>query len=424
MAELGHDGTIGDWMPPQWLERLAASCLGADEDDSRLGDLSEQYVRTQRRLITNLGSMPSALAGAHFVSGVQYLATTANVMLFTRAVDPGQQLVENGAAALVAFDLRERTMAMLHVAIRRLALPAVLLLVSALMINAAIDVWRSWQQTEALMASVQREKAEVAVLRIDSFVGEIERQIGWVAYAQFASLPVDQRRDDYVRLLRQVPAITVLSQLDRQGHEQLHVSGLAMDVVGSDTDRSAEPAFTQAKADKNYYGPVSFRRGSEPYLTMAVPSIGRGGVTIAEVNLKSVWDVVRSLKVGDTGYAYIVDSTGRLIAHPDLALVLRGTGGSDLPQVAAALAGPPSGELVDGQSFGASGPRQAVRSIHAVVPKLGWRVFVDLPTAEASASFWGTVIRGVSLLGLGLVAAVLAILLAARPVKISRPAAA
>jgi hypothetical protein len=157
-------------------------------------------------------------------------------------------------------------------------------------------------------------------------------------------------------------------------------------------------------------------------MTMAVPSIGRGGVTIAEVNLQSVWDVVRSLKVGATGYAYIVDSTGRLIAHPDLALVLRGTGGSDLPQVAAALAGPPSGELVDGQSFGASGPRQTVRSIHAVVPKLGWRVFVDLPTAETSASFWGAVIRGVSLLGLGLVAGVLAILLAVRPVRISRPA--
>ena len=51
-------------------------------------------------------------------------------------------------------------------------------------------------------------------------------------------------------------------------------------------------------------------------------------------------------------------------------------------------------------------------------------MFVDLPTAETSASFWGAVIRGASLLGFGLVAAVLAILLAVRPVTISRPAAA
>jgi hypothetical protein len=173
MAELGDDCAIGQWTPPQWLERLAASCLGADVDDSRLGDLSENYVRTQQRLSATLGSTPS-----HFVSGVLYLASTANVMLFTRAVDPGQQLVENGAAALVAFDLRERTMAMLHVAIRRLALPAVLLLVSALLINGAIDTWRSWRQTEALLASMQREKAEVAVQRIDSWAKSSARSAG------------------------------------------------------------------------------------------------------------------------------------------------------------------------------------------------------------------------------------------------------
>ena len=59
MTEPGDGGWIGDWTPPQWLERLAASCLGADANDSRLGDLSENYVRTQRRLTSTLGSTPS-----------------------------------------------------------------------------------------------------------------------------------------------------------------------------------------------------------------------------------------------------------------------------------------------------------------------------------------------------------------------------
>jgi hypothetical protein len=49
----------------------------------------------------------------------------------------------------------------------------------------------------------------------------------------------------------------------------------------------------------------------------------------------------------------------------------RGTSFAALPQVAAALAGPPSSELVDGPSFGANGPLESVRSVHAVIPKLG-----------------------------------------------------
>jgi hypothetical protein len=47
------------------------------------------------------------------------------------------------------------------------------------------------------------------------------------------------------------------------------------------------------------------------------------GVSVAEVNLKLIWDVVSQIKVGERGQAYVVDAQGRLIAHPDISLVLR-----------------------------------------------------------------------------------------------------
>ena len=37
------------------------------------------------------------------------------------------------------------------------------------------------------------------------------------------------------------------------------------------------------------------------------------GVSVAEVNLKLIWDVVSQITVGERGHAYVVDAQGRLI---------------------------------------------------------------------------------------------------------------
>ena len=112
-----------------------------------------------------------------------------------------------------------------------------------------------------------------------------------------------------------------------------------MDVIGSGTDYSNDPKFTEAVAHKVYYGPVYFRRESEPYMTLSLAGTLRdAGVSVAEVNLKLIWDVVSQIKVGAHGHAYVVDGQGRLIAHPDISLVLRNTDLSRLAQVQAARA--------------------------------------------------------------------------------------
>ena len=130
-----------------------------------------------------------------------------------------------------------------------------------------------------------------------------------------------------------------MSQLDATGKEQLRVSRLAMDVVGSQTDFSKDPKFTEAVANKVYYGPVYFRRESEPYMTLSLAGTRRdAGVSVAEVNLKLIWDVVSQIKVGEHGQAYVIDAQGRLIAHPDISLVLRNTDLTRLAQVEAARA--------------------------------------------------------------------------------------
>src|SRR6516225_612186 len=282
-----------------------------------------------------------------------------------------------------------------------------------LLVNGLLDVWFSYGEARDAAIRLQREKADAGAQRIGDFIAEIEKQIGWTTATQWASSPIEQRRFDFGRLQRQVPAITELIQLDGQGHEQLEVSRLSMDVVGGGADYSADPRFTEALAKKVWFGPVYFRKESEPYMTMAVAQSGRNaGVTVAEVNLKLIWDVITAIKIGKTGYAYVVDDKGRLIAHPDISRVLRNTDLSGLPQVAAARG--TSGAGAEPAAIVRNLDGHRVLSASAAIPRLGWLVFVEQPIGEALAPLYTTVLNTGLLLVLGLAVAILAGLLLAR----------
>ena len=133
------------------------------------------------------------------------------------------------------------------------------------------------------------------------------------------------------------------------------------------------------------------------------------GVSVAEVNLKLIWEVVSQIKVGNHGQAYVIDADGRLIAHPDISLVLRNTDMTKLPQVEAARTAPTDlvqeGEDIHGRK---------VLSAYAPVSPLGWRVFVELPADEAYASLYDSIKRSGVIIFAGLVLAFLSGLFLAR----------
>jgi GAF domain-containing protein/anti-sigma regulatory factor (Ser/Thr protein kinase) len=304
---------------------------------------------------------------------------------------------------------------------RKYALLFIALVGAALLVNSTFDFWFSYEENKASLVRIQQEKADAAARRIEEFIGEIERQIGWTTHAQWASGPLDQRRQDYFRLLRQEPPITELSELDGEGKEQLQVSRLKMDVVGSAADFSQTPAFMGAKAKRTWFSPVYFRKESEPYMTLAMAREGRkAGVTIAEINLKLIWDVITGLKIGKSGYAYVVDEHGRLIAHPDISLVLRDTDLSKLPQVAEALTpvsasgGPASRGDAAGATLAQNLGGHRVLTAHAAIQPVGWQVFVEVPLVEAFAPLYGAAMRTGALLLFGLIAATLIALVIAR----------
>ena len=284
----------------------------------------------------------------------------------------------------------------------------------ALLSNGIFEVFFYYREHKAALIRIQHEQAEAAAAKIGQFVKEIESQLGWTTQLPWSAGSIEQRRFDALRLLRQVPAITELAQVDSTGKERLRVSRLAMDVVDSGLDLSKDPKFTEAVARKVYYGPVYFRRESEPYMTLSLAGTRKdAGVSIAEVNLKLIWDVVSQIKVGERGHAYVVGPGGRLIAHPDISLVLRNTDMSKLAQVQAAQAGK-AGADVESLEGTKNIQGQEVLTASAPIVPLGWTMFVELPVEEAYASLYAALQRLAIVLAAALLFAVLAGIFLAR----------
>jgi len=288
----------------------------------------------------------------------------------------------------------------------------------AMLASGLMEVYFSYQENKTSLVRIQREKAIAAASKIGQFVKEIERMISWVVPSLRSARAAnhDQWRIDFLRLLRNVPAVTEVRYLDSSGREQLQVSRLAMDVVRSGADFAQDPKFFNAKENKIYSGPVYFRGGSEPYMSIAVA--GRrvdSGVIVAEVNLKFVWEIISRITVGKAGRAYATDSDGNLIAHPDISLVLKKTNLSSLHQVAAArVLAPEQGEWQRQVSVSKDLNGQNVLTAYAGISPLGWFVFLEQPLEEAFEPLYASIYRTASLLFIGIVLSVLASFVLAR----------
>jgi len=282
----------------------------------------------------------------------------------------------------------------------------------ALLASGAISVYFSYQENKSALASLQHEKALAAASRIEQYIEQIVKQLAYAALPQLDASDIELRRIEFLKLLRQAPEVTDIAQVDSAGREQIAVSRLGMDNINSGKDRSQEPAVRNAKRGQPWFGPVYFKKETEPYMTIAIRSgSDTGPVTIADVNLKFIWDVVSRIKIGEKGKAYVVDGSGFLVADPDIGLVLRKTNLSQLPHVKAAggKQDPAEPAMVSSDLAGT----QVLTSV-APIESLKWNVFVEQPVSEVYAKLNASILRTAGLLIAGLVISAFAALALAR----------
>lgn len=286
--------------------------------------------------------------------------------------------------------------------LRRTFLIAMLLVSSGLLTSGAIELIFRYRESVVSIQTLQQEMAQSAAFKIQQYVDNLTHTLRTVSQTEALVIHgiTDQYRFQLLKLLRVSLAITTASALDHTGREALKVSRLKMIDHEELTDHAADEAFIQTQAGDSFFGPVYFVRQSEPYMRIAVPiepSAGEViGALMAEVNLKYIWDVISNIRVGRTGYAYIVSPRGDLIAHPDISLALQKQNLNHLGHVQAALTGttgPVQYQNLQGED---------VFTTVATIPDLGWTVVVERLTKEAYGPLYASLLRLALLLLLGL----------------------
>ena len=297
---------------------------------------------------------------------------------------------------------------------RKYAAVLILLVGGMLLLSSLVSIYSSYQETKATLVGLERQQTLAAASRIAQLVTRIEWQLRAVMLVPFDDprMARAQREIDFLRLLRDVPAIAEIVQLDSTGKVQLLVSRFAPNEIGSQRELAKDPRYVGTRIGRTYFGPVYFRNESEPHLTIAVPwGDGAPEVAAAEVNLNALREVVSQARVGTAGYVYVVDGQGFLIAHPDMSAVYQKRNLSGLPQIRVAHAASDAHDGVTGTA-GLRGGR--VLTSQARIESLGWLVVAEQPLDEAFIPLRGTIGLSAIFFFVGLALAIIASVLLAR----------
>ena len=173
-----------------------------------------------------------------------------------------------------------------------------------------LELYFSYREQRTALTALQTGEGDRRGGQIAHFIDDTRRQIEWTIQPVTPDQPISNadRRAEYLRLLRARRPSRTSAMRSRTGATHARLARLAQR-RGQLTDAVPRSRVRRSQRGAAYFGPVYFESESEPYMRIALRDPGAGGVVAADVNLKFIWDVVSRIRVGQAGYAYVVDRT-------------------------------------------------------------------------------------------------------------------
>lgn len=130
------------------------------------------------------------------------------------------------------------------------------------------------------------------------------------------------------------PGIFEMLQVDLQGEIVLQSHREGSSAVSTGTQVTEQPWLATIQTGEVYIGPIESSASGVPYIDIAGPIAGETGAitgaVVARFDLIALREQVVNLTIGETGYTYLVDNYGRIVAAKDLKLVQTGANINDL----------------------------------------------------------------------------------------------
>ena len=215
-----------------------------------------------------------------------------------------------------------------------------LLVVGALLFSGGLDIFFTYQDKLNSLSDLEREEAFLAASNIDFFFGDSERRLQQIAKVEYPNNEsgIAARERDYLELVNQMSAITGLGYWNSAGDGWFVTAQPGREDFTTDSPLSIEQLIDGAKTNGTFYGPSYFDENAVQHLTIGIADPGIGeGVLIAQVDLNIVQAIISQMSFHFSHSAYVVDSRGFIVAHPNQELVTQQTNVLHLSQVQSAI---------------------------------------------------------------------------------------
>jgi methyl-accepting chemotaxis protein len=276
--------------------------------------------------------------------------------------------------------------------------------------NAAI----LYADTSDSMNTRVRENAAAYSSSVQNAIGNYKTKIE--AIAQNSSISDINRSPDARKIMLQQMAM-------QYGFTSVMVcdyKGLTLD----NTDESGAEFFKQALSGKTYLSSTFQNKDDNSTALLLATKLNNGGtkgVVYAYLSSDTFCKMISNVSVGKSGYGFIVDKSGKIIAHKDFGVVTRFTNYLELSQKDASYSGIASvvkhmtAQQKGTETVDFNGGEQCI-SYMPIADTDGWSIGVTAKTSELMSDFYRSLFLTLGLILLFIVISVFAAVRIGKPI--------